>query len=91
MVCLRNICINTLHKGDNDDDDDNNNNKVDRLEIIIIIKWILKKQGYGYEVNVMHMNGYAPLPDPCECGNAHRAPQTVVNFLTLSYVFSQLV
>jgi hypothetical protein len=28
MVCLRNIYINTLHKGDNDvdDDDDNNNN-----------------------------------------------------------------
>jgi hypothetical protein len=27
IVCLRNICINTLHKGDsNDDDDDNNNN-----------------------------------------------------------------
>jgi hypothetical protein len=26
MVCLRNICINTLHKGDNDDDNDNNNN-----------------------------------------------------------------
>ena len=29
MVCLRNICINTLHKGDdNDDDDDNNNNNI---------------------------------------------------------------
>jgi hypothetical protein len=30
MVCLGNICISTLHKGDNDDDDDdddNNNNK----------------------------------------------------------------
>jgi len=30
MVCLRNICINTLHKGDdddeNDDDDDDNDN-----------------------------------------------------------------
>jgi hypothetical protein len=26
MVCLRNICINTLHEGDNDDDDDGNNN-----------------------------------------------------------------
>jgi hypothetical protein len=30
MVCLRNICINTLQKGakddDDDDDDDNNNN-----------------------------------------------------------------
>ena len=28
MVCLRNICINTLHKGDNDDDNNDNNNKV---------------------------------------------------------------
>ena len=26
MVCLRNICINTLHKGDNDDDNNNNKN-----------------------------------------------------------------
>jgi len=26
MVCLGNICINTLHKGDIDDDDDDNNN-----------------------------------------------------------------
>jgi hypothetical protein len=30
MGCLRNICINALHKGDkdddDDDDDDNNNN-----------------------------------------------------------------
>jgi hypothetical protein len=37
MVCLRNICINTLHKGDNDDDeddddddDDDNNNNFER-------------------------------------------------------------
>jgi len=37
MVCLRNICINTLHKGDtaaaaaaadDDEDDDDNNNKI---------------------------------------------------------------
>jgi hypothetical protein len=26
MICLRNICINTLHKGDDDDDDNDNNN-----------------------------------------------------------------
>jgi hypothetical protein len=26
MVCLRNICINTLHKGDNDNNNNNNNN-----------------------------------------------------------------
>jgi hypothetical protein len=32
MVCLGNICINTLHEGvnnDDDDDDDNNNNDDD--------------------------------------------------------------
>jgi len=29
MDCLRNICINTLHKGDNDDDDDDNNDNDD--------------------------------------------------------------
>ena len=37
MVCLRNICVNTLHKGDNDDgdddDDDNNNNKFTSVNI----------------------------------------------------------
>ena len=26
MVCLRNISINALYKGDDDDDDNNNNN-----------------------------------------------------------------
>jgi len=26
ILCLRNISINTLHKGDKDDDDDDNNN-----------------------------------------------------------------
>ena len=34
MICLRNICINTLHKGDDDDDDDdddNNNNNTNNL------------------------------------------------------------
>jgi hypothetical protein len=36
MVCLRNICINTLHKGDDDNDDNNNNNNnVDLWSIFI--------------------------------------------------------
>jgi hypothetical protein len=26
MVCLRNMSVDTLHKGDTDDDDDDNNN-----------------------------------------------------------------
>ena len=34
MVCLGNICINTLHKGDDDyDDDDNNNNNNNRNKV----------------------------------------------------------
>jgi len=28
MACLRNISINTLHKGDDDDDNNNNNNSI---------------------------------------------------------------
>jgi hypothetical protein len=34
MVCLRNICVNTLHKvdSDDDDDDDNNNNLLTERE-----------------------------------------------------------
>ena len=31
MVCLRNMCMDILHKGDNDDDD---------IIIIIIINWL---------------------------------------------------
>jgi len=29
IVCLRNISINTLHKGNDDDDDNNNNNPIE--------------------------------------------------------------
>jgi len=35
MACLRDISINTLHKGDDDDDDDNNNNNNNRVGIEI--------------------------------------------------------
>jgi len=43
MVCLRNICINILHKGDNDDDDDdddnnNNNNKKTKLDTAHVLR-----------------------------------------------------
>ena len=33
MVCLGNVCINTLHKGDNDDYDNNNNNNNNKDQI----------------------------------------------------------
>jgi hypothetical protein len=31
MVCLRNVSVDTLHKGDDDDDDDNNNNNLHEI------------------------------------------------------------
>ena len=37
IVCLWDMRINTLHKGDDDDDDDNNNKYLIILIIIIII------------------------------------------------------
>jgi hypothetical protein len=33
IVCLRNICVNTLHKGDSDDDGNNNNNNNNKLKV----------------------------------------------------------
>ena len=37
IVCLRNMSINTLHKGDDDDDDNNNNNNIESLQSTPII------------------------------------------------------
>jgi hypothetical protein len=48
MVCLRNICGDTVHKGDsNDDDDDNNNADSDEtVEHIITACPILAREQY---------------------------------------------
>ena len=35
IVCLRNISINTLHKGDDDDDDDDDDTQDDILKHIL--------------------------------------------------------
>jgi hypothetical protein len=44
MVCVGNICINTLHEGDGDDDDDNNNNNNNNKSVDQIEVW-LKSNG----------------------------------------------
>jgi hypothetical protein len=45
MVCLRNISVDTLHKGDTEDDDDdddnnnnNNNNRIISLNLCIVLQ-----------------------------------------------------
>ena len=47
MVCLRNICINTLHKGDNDDDDDDDNNNNNNNLLVLVLRIILPYRGTG--------------------------------------------
>ena len=42
MVCLRNISVDTLHKGDTDDDNDGDDDDDDNIIIIIIIIIISK-------------------------------------------------
>jgi hypothetical protein len=37
MVCLRNISVNTLHKGDADDDDDDNNNNNNNKFLVLTV------------------------------------------------------
>jgi hypothetical protein len=42
MVCLRNISVDTLQKGDTDDDDDdndNNNNNNNNLHRVLLSSW----------------------------------------------------
>jgi len=41
MICLRNICINNLHKGDNDD---NNNEK---------IVWVITQENFSLSARQM--------------------------------------
>jgi hypothetical protein len=35
MVCLRNISVDTLYKGNTDDDDDDNNNNNNKVTILL--------------------------------------------------------
>jgi hypothetical protein len=37
MVCLRNISVDTLHKGDTEDNDNNNNNNNNNAERVVIV------------------------------------------------------
>ena len=38
MVCLRNISVDTLHKGDTEDDDDDDNNYINMSLVLNITK-----------------------------------------------------
>jgi hypothetical protein len=62
MVCLRNICINTLHKGDNDD---NNKGKMRCLQMKGISQLLL------YAFVVWTKTTLPPLPDKKELEALH--------------------
>jgi hypothetical protein len=47
MVCLRNICVNTLHKGDSIFTNNNNNNNNNNVENQFFIVGVLAQKPYG--------------------------------------------
>jgi hypothetical protein len=67
MVCLRNISVDTLHKGDTDDDDDNdndnnnnnNNNNVIRNQTSQD-KSLLEKPGFRWDNNIKIVEQNSP-------------------------------
>jgi hypothetical protein len=48
MICLRNISVDTLHKGDaeDDDDDDDNNNNINNVHKKYLYDQIMDELGY---------------------------------------------
>ena len=46
MVCLGNMCMDTLHKGDNDDDDDDDNNNNNNNNNNTQIKLVFHTQAF---------------------------------------------
>jgi len=56
MVCLRNISVDTLHKGDieddDDDDDDNNNNNNNNNYYFLVITFMRGIYNYIPETNL---------------------------------------
>ena len=61
IVCLRNMSINTLHKGDDDDDDDdddnnNNNNNNNNIRFQYQEKWLQHVQRMDTDYQNKHYN-----------------------------------
>jgi hypothetical protein len=56
MVCLRNICVNTLHKGDSIFTNNNNNNN-NNIIIIIIINCKWADTQWQWSFYMLHMHG----------------------------------
>jgi len=56
MVCLRNVCINTLHKGDDDDDDDDDDDGGDDDDDYILYIYIYKiSQSPNFRLNILSL------------------------------------
>ena len=67
MVCLRNICINTLHNVDNDDDDDD-----DKFQLSLVLYCSLysrtngsKNRGIGQSASLVSATGEKLYPAFC--------------------------
>jgi hypothetical protein len=67
MVCLRNISVDTLHKGDTEDNNNNNNNNIDNNTKLYVIYTMLFNPMFSYNrfpgkiVNIQCVNRIVKL------------------------------
>jgi hypothetical protein len=56
MVCLGNMCMDTVHKGDNDDDDDDvdDDNNYNNQSVTTVVSFKTKTPGTQKRNTVMH-------------------------------------
>ena len=69
MVCLRNISINTLHKGDDDDDYDDDKTKL--IPVIIRENGTISKSFRKYLSNILVEHEIKELQETAILGTAH--------------------
>ena len=69
MVCLRNICINTLHKEEEEEDDDDDNNNNNNGRISNSLRQYLSKVLGKHEIKELHKTATlhtAHIQFPCK-------------------------
>jgi hypothetical protein len=88
MVCLRNICTNTLHKGDNDDDggddDNNNNNNNNNFDIVLFCYFYcscVSVNSRPTSLKISRSNRGTKMRKLCTINNSAKSRPTDINII----------
>jgi hypothetical protein len=62
MVCLGNMCVDTLHKGENDDDNNNNNNNNNIILFYVLLTVHLDAILGNEQLDALFLNVFIFMP-----------------------------